>query len=104
MENLIKTMPQKVEEALACGQTLSDMEGKDYLLVKQDLKKLFLDNFYKNVDVHFFGSRLMGLANEKSDADIFVDVGENSQQISKIKNSNLTQFRGRLPFAIQRER
>ena len=100
MENFIKTMPQKVEEALACGQTLSDMESKDHLLVKQDLKKLFLDNFCEHVDVHFFGSRLMGLANEKSDADIFVDVGKNSQQNFKMKNSNLTQFRGRLPFSI----
>ena len=76
MESLIKIMPQKVEAALAYGLSMSNMENRDYKELKRDLQNLFLVNFNKHVEVHIFGSRLIGIAHVGSDADIFVDVGK----------------------------
>lgn len=44
--------------------------------LKTTLEMLLEKHFQENVTVHFFGSRVIGLANDKSDLDIFIETGD----------------------------
>lgn len=58
-----------------------------------DAIKRKLKNALVGCDVHFFGSRVMGLSLKKSDLDIFIDMSKNKETVSyqnivKIANNN----------------
>lgn len=71
-EFLNRCCNSKVNSLFKRSDILSYEEIYDNL--KFDLEEL-LRNYYDNVEVHFFGSRLMGLADDKSNLDIFVEIG-----------------------------
>ena len=76
MHALVEDMPSKVEAALSYGQSLKNPVRKEYQNIIKDIKRVFVTNYQKNVDVHFFGSRLMGLATHDSDLDTYIDLGK----------------------------
>lgn len=49
-------------------------DEKRYEELKEQLE-LLLEEHYENVKVHFFGSRIIGLADDESDLDIFIEIG-----------------------------
>lgn len=66
-----------------CDSTVNAMFNKSEELKEEtyydDFKSDFealLENNFKNVVVHLFGSRLIGLANKNSSLDIFVEIGK----------------------------
>lgn len=54
------------------SETLSS--GWKFEEIRQDIKNI-LSRTFGNVDVHFFGSRIIGLGTPDSDLDIFIDLG-----------------------------
>ena len=65
-----------------CGPIIDSMYQQSFNLkneVLYDLVKLNLrtnlHDHYDNLSVHFYGSRVIGLADDKSDLDIFIEIG-----------------------------
>lgn len=58
------------------GFRASNMQNSSYLHIKNDIHSFFCMTDEKSVKVHFYGSRVFGLANRKSGLDIFVDTSE----------------------------
>lgn len=78
MEDLIQEMPRKVEAALSYGESMKNMDKAVNHNIKQEIKFIIMNEMnlgFEDVDVYIFGSRLMGLACQDSDLDIFVDIG-----------------------------
>lgn len=49
-----------------------------YDSIRKNLEAIGEKNFpYSNIKIHFFGSRIIGLATEESDLDIFVEIDDN---------------------------
>ena len=76
MQRLVETMPGKAIAALFYGQSWKNMDRDEYLKVMADIKRVFIRNAQRNFDVHFYGSRLMGLACQDSDLDTYIDLGK----------------------------
>ena len=58
-----------------CSKGVALMDETEYDGIKMSLEAL-LRKHYDTVKVYFFGSRFIGLANDNSDLDIFVDIGK----------------------------
>lgn len=60
-----------------------------YEPIRQNLKALALAQFPNSAEVHFFGSRTMGLAIDESDLDIYVEIGgaDNKVKYDKIASA-----------------
>lgn len=48
----------------------------EYVVIKEDLRMMFKEIYSLNVTVHLYGSRVVGLANEDSDLNIYIDTSE----------------------------
>lgn len=72
----LKQSRDKVARLLETSEGLKD--HCNYEGIRQNLKFLANETFgVTSAEVHFFGSRIIGLATRKSDLDIFVDFGGN---------------------------
>lgn len=72
--NFSKTSDSDVVAMCETSRKLSDTS--QYNMVRESLISLGKNRFGKEaIDVYFFGSRIIGLATEASDLDIFVDIG-----------------------------
>ena len=57
-----------------CNQSQALKDEQQYEKIKLDLK-LLLGNYADNAKIHLFGSRIIGLAKDDSDLDIFIEIG-----------------------------
>lgn len=73
--NFLSQSDEVVASLVVTSRKLSGLA--QYQKVCEHVKLLCQDAFNEfSVDVHLFGSRIIGLASETSDLDIFVDIGE----------------------------
>lgn len=75
MQRLVETISEEVEAAIIYGITMNNMNRHEYQKIKKDIDEVFKNSLSKDVHLHVFGSRLMGLACKDSDLDVFVDLG-----------------------------
>lgn len=74
--DVIRTSEKDIEKLCERSKQLSD--PYNYGNIRQNLTTLATSAFPSfAVEVFFFGSRIMGVADDDSDLDIFVDIGGN---------------------------
>ncbi|CRK98425.1 CLUMA_CG011783, isoform A [Clunio marinus] len=83
-ENIIKSLSEN-------STKLKDLS--QYESVRESLKALVSNILKTSVEIHFFGSRVIGLATEESDLDIFVEVDESFHKTFTKTNEFLDQFK-----------
>lgn len=72
-ENFMKTHEEVVENLRKKSVELADLSH--YIEIKDNIKKVVGNLFpYSNIEIHFFGSRIIGVGSDDSDLDIFVDI------------------------------
>ncbi|KAL7045168.1 hypothetical protein ACKWTF_002164 [Chironomus riparius] len=53
------------------------MESYNYMDIEDDIKEIVKKNFNANCDIHYLGSRVIGLGyKSESDLDLFIDIGK----------------------------
>lgn len=65
---------------LTVNAAIKESEALNYDPKLYDIKhnlQMDLDRHFSNVKIHFFGSRIIGLATKESDLDIFIEIGIN---------------------------
>lgn len=89
----------KVEELTQTSKYLKDLSN--YTQIEKSIEKSAASEF-GYVDVHFFGSRIIGLATNESDLDIFVDVtGDKFYKTFRVSPEHDANYR-KLASAIDR--
>lgn len=72
-EEFVRNWDQQSARLTEASKRLKD--SYNYESIRRSLENLCRASFGP-VAVHFFGSRIIGLATETSDLDIFIDIGE----------------------------
>lgn len=69
--NFLGNCNEIVWEAILAGEELKD--SNNYGRIERDLDQDLWYGYQKDINIHFYGSRMYGLASSSSDLDIFVD-------------------------------
>ena len=76
MSNLLFQIPYIVNSAMEYGSDLENYNHPSYQMILNDFGAFLKTNVKRPVTCYTMGSRVMGLAMENSDLDIFLSYGE----------------------------
>lgn len=65
---------QAVNKKYHFGLQWKKMDRKEYMIIKEDIRRVFWVSDRLDVNVQFYGSRIVGLAEKDSDLNIYVNI------------------------------
>lgn len=77
---------------LSCAKSMNLQNEHQYEALRTNLEEK-ISSLHDNVQIHFYGSRIIGLANDESDLDIYVEIGDFFKVKKRLKfNKNFKFF------------